>query len=317
MMAAGAVVACGSDSPTGIPSALTPTFVTLSSEPGDIIGAGQSYEYTLSRSAIKLIGDRSHIALTLIGDESWYAELSSPGLIVPGTYSLRDAAHPTSLVRFEWFGQGRACDATTGSFTIDTSVYRGDTLTAIDLSFEQRCAGASAALRGRIHWRIEDNAAIPTPTNPIPSDLWTPPPGTLPSSGNYLYLDGEPLAFNSPKPIQQLITQFTIAESSGHLTLQAGRMWNADLAIDFAARLPVGYYGTVQRYPFQQPPAAGMSWSGVDELGLLRRCNSVDGWFVVDRAEYVGLRMTAIDLRFEQRCDGRTQALRGVLHWRA
>jgi hypothetical protein len=30
--------------------------------------------------------------------------------------------------------------------------YDGSTVTAIDLRFEQHCAGSTAALRGEIHW---------------------------------------------------------------------------------------------------------------------------------------------------------------------
>ena len=39
------------------------------------------------------------------------------------------------------------------------------------------------------------------------------------------------------------------------------------------------------------------------------------GWFVVDAVTYVGDTLTAIDLRFEQHCEGHAPALRGEIHW--
>jgi hypothetical protein len=51
-----------------------------------------------------------------------------------------------------WYGEGRGCGALTGWFAVDSVTYDGSTVTAIDLRFEQHCAGSTAALRGEIHW---------------------------------------------------------------------------------------------------------------------------------------------------------------------
>jgi len=74
--------------------------------------------------------------------------------------------------------------------------------------------------------------------------------------------------------------------------------------------LEQGYYGTLQRYPFHNPAKGGLSWSGNG-----RGCNSLSGWFVVDSITYVGGTLSAIDLRFEQHCDGDTPALNGKVSW--
>jgi hypothetical protein len=56
--------------------------------------------------------------------------------------------------------------------------------------------------------------------------------------------------------------------------------------------------------------AAGMSWSGEGRV-----CDTLTGWFVVDSVTYVGETLTAIDLRFEQHCEGTAPALYGKIHW--
>ena len=77
------------------------------------------------------------------------------------------------------------------------------------------------------------------------------------------------------------------------------------------SRLEVGYYGDLQRYPFHNPVKGGLSWSGEG-----RGCNTLTGWFVVDSLTYDGNTLTAIDLRFQQHCDG-GPALNGAVHWEA
>ena len=46
-------------------------------------------------------------------------------------------------------------------------------------------------------------------------------------------------------------------------------------------------------------------------------CNSTRGWFAVDSVAYAAGRLSALDVRFEQHCDGAAPALHGMLHWRA
>jgi hypothetical protein len=41
------------------------------------------------------------------------------------------------------------------------------------------------------------------------------------------------------------------------------------------------------------------------------------GWFAIDRVIYTNGILTALDLRFEQRCGGGSAALHGVVHWNA
>ena len=75
-------------------------------------------------------------------------------------------------------------------------------------------------------------------------------------------------------------------------------------------QLQPGFYPGLTRYPFHNSVTGGLSWSGNG-----RGCNTLKGWFAVDSVTYVNGTLTAIDLRFEQNCEGGTTALHGAIHW--
>ncbi len=104
----------------------------------------------------------------------------------------------------------------------------------------------------------------------------------------------------------------TVSGSGAHVTVNVGG-WMADFqGMNTLAQLQPGYYGNLQRYPFNNPVRGGLNWSGNG-----RGCNTLTGWFVVDSATYVQGNLTALDLRFEQHCEGGAAALHGKVHWRA
>jgi hypothetical protein len=87
--------------------------------------------------------------------------------------------------------------------------------------------------------------------------------------------------------------------------------WNGEFqAMNSISQIEPGYYGNLTRYPFHNPVKGGISWSGYG-----RGCNTITGWFAVDRVVYSNGALTALDLRFEQHCEGGTTALHGVVHW--
>jgi hypothetical protein len=49
-------------------------------------------------------------------------------------------------------GNNRSCETVNGWFVINSISYIADTVSAIDVTFEQRCGGTAAALRGRVRW---------------------------------------------------------------------------------------------------------------------------------------------------------------------
>jgi hypothetical protein len=205
----------------------------------------------------------------------------------------------------------------TGWFAIDSVTYVGSTLQAIDLRFEQHCEDNGPALRGKIHWDAGSSATPPGPVPP-PAGLWQPASGATPASGNYVYLSSQPLDFvGQGQTYLYTATSnptFTVSSNSAFMHVTVGgtnAVWNGDfLGMNSLSRLEVGYYGDLQRYPFGNPTKGALSWTGQS-----RGCSQVNGWFVVDNVTYSGTTLMSIDLRFEQHCDGSTDALRGKIHW--
>src|SRR5262249_20894253 len=107
------------------------------------------------------------------------------------------------------------------------------------------------------------------------------------------------------------ILNLDFAGSRLSLRVDANDPWTADFQpMTGVARLQPGYYGDLHRYPFHNPAKGGFDVSGAG-----RTCNQLTGWFVVDTISVVNNALAAIDLRFEQHCDGAVSALRGKIHW--
>ncbi len=95
------------------------------------------------------------------------------------------------------------------------------------------------------------------------------------------------------------------------MAVSGAQGWNGDFQTMYTlSQLAPGYYPDLQRYPFHNPAKGGLSWYGEG-----RGCNRLLGWFAVDRVVYTNGVLTALDLRFEQRCEGGTPALHGAIHW--
>src|SRR6267378_3096599 len=73
-----------------------------------------------------------------------------------------------------------------------------------------------------------------------------------------------------------------------------------------------GQYEGLARYPFNDPAKGGLDW-----VGEGRGCNTLTGSFTIDSVRYDLTTLTAIDLSFEQHCEGQDPALRGTMHWSA
>ena len=308
--------------PPPTPPPPTPTAVTLSSDAGDYIGAGRGYSYSQADSLIVVAANGGLLTVSISGDENWGAEFQ-----LPDTYTQLEAGVYTNLTRYpfhdsavgglSWSGEGRGCNALTGTLTIDEVVYDGTNLVSIDLSFEQHCEGDVAALRGDIYWNANDVTSPPGPDTP-PAGLWEPAAGALPDSGNYIYLEsqtGDPIGQGISYLYTPADAVITVSDAGGRLavSIDGNENWNGDFqAMNVISFLEAGYYGDLRRYPFHNPVKGGLSWSGEG-----RGCNRLTGWFVVDSVTYDGNTLTAIDLRFEQHCEAGGPALHGAIHWDA
>jgi len=317
------VAACGGGGDPVHPPVVDRSTVHLQSEVGDYIGGGGAFSYTKADAQISLSAAGGHLTLTITGDQRWTADFavgSDLGELRAGTYGglTRYPFHDPAKGGLSWSGEGRGCNTLTGAFTIGRVVYQGGALAAIDLSFEQHCEGGAPALRGQIHWLANDPTPAPAPVNPPPAGLWSPVPGSTPASGNYVHLQsdaGDYIGGGQSHTYANANATITISGSGGAISVivSGDQNWAGDFqAMIGLAQLQPGYYGSLQRYPFHNPVRGGLDWSGEG-----RGCNTLTGWFVVDAVTYAAGALTAIDLRFEQHCEGGGPALHGKVHWAA
>lgn len=293
-----------------------PTQITLVSDSGDYVGRGASYSYTDSNAVISIDATTTGIQLSIAGKQNWNARFQVPTgtQLAPGAYTNATVApFQGSGAGLSWFGAGRGCLAVAGSFTIDSITWfagTGSWLVALDMHFEQYCDGDTTALRGTIHWRLDDPTVPPGPTVPIPTNLWQPPTGAVPDTGNFVYLEsqqGDSIGQGATNLYQ---TNITVVGSGARATVSAGGYSGDFAGANSIAQLTVGYYSGLRRYPFNNPVRGGLNWSGNG-----RGCNDLTGWFAVDSVNYVNGVLAGIKLRFEQHCDGQTPALNGIVRW--
>jgi hypothetical protein len=306
----------GGHSGSATMSVQAPTQIILISDPGDYIGAGGTYGYSNTNAVIAVSATTTLLQLSISGDEGWIA-----GFKVPSGAQLSAGAYSNATrwpfqgtgAGLSWGGQGRGCNTLTGSFTIDSLSWTdelGSALLAVDLRFEQHCEGTAPALRGSIHWRADDPTVAPGPVLPIPANLWQPPSGAVPATGDVTYLQSEPGDYIGGGATNLYQSNMRVTGNGRHATVSVGGYTGDFEGMGSIPELKVGYYGNLMRYPFNNPARGGLSWYG-NGVG----CNTLTGWFVVDRVHYANFALLGIELRFEQHCDGQTAALHGMVRW--
>jgi hypothetical protein len=309
--------------PSAVPAA--GNYVYLQGHRGDPVGMGTTATYTQADAVIEIKTNGAGLDINVLGDERWtllVQPMAGQTRIEPGYYpglrqpSLRNAAR--GGVAF--YGEGRACNTPLGSVAVDGATYAGTALVALDLRFEQHCEGfAASAMRGSIHWRSDDPTTPPGPVNPPPTSLWQPPAGATPANGSYVYLQSDPgdyigggqtLLYSAPTTSVKVseINGGGIQIIVGDDALQGHE--GTFVPMISLTRLEPGYYGQLQRWPFGNPARGSMDWTS-----MLRGCNTLDGWFVVDDIVYSSGALSKLELRFEQHCDGAVEALRGRIRW--
>jgi hypothetical protein len=299
----------------------TGNYVYLQSDAGDFVGAGQTYLYTGADTLMTMTNIGLALNVDLQGNENWNGRFLLPsgaGTLQAGYFKdlVRESSTAAAVGGIDWHGNGHGCNTISGWVVIDNITLSGGVLTALDLRFEQHCEGAATALHGQIHWtRANADSTQAQGPSSIPSSLWKATAVTLPSSGNYLYLEssqGDHVGGGRSYLYMSNNAVFTMTSSGAHLgvNIAGDQTWYGDFqGMMSQSQLAVGYYPGLQRYPFHNPVLGGLDWG--------RSCNQLHGWFVVDKIAYSGTTLTSIDLRFEQYCDASTAPLRGQLHWDA
>ena len=121
------------------------------------MGGGQKYLYTPDNAQILIDALGAAMLMHVIGDKTWigtFEGMNSLTQFEPGYYGDLHAPpnNNPATGALSWVGGSAACSSSTGWFVVDAATYSGSTLTSIDLRFEQRCTGFTAALHGAIHW---------------------------------------------------------------------------------------------------------------------------------------------------------------------
>lgn len=297
----------------------TGSYVYLESRFGDFVGNGGNYLYTKADAVLATTVTGARLEISVGGDETWFGTfqgMNSISQLETGFYDNLERYPFHNPVRggLSWTGEGRGCNRLSGWFAIDNIVYDGLTPQLVEWRFAQFCDGSSTPLRGSIRWDANDNTVPPGPVNPPPSGLWTPPSSVIPATGNFIYLESQPGDFiGAGQNYLYDSGDFSVSDTGARLTLNVNQpeRWRATFqAMNSISRLEAGYYGDLERFPFHNPTRGGLSWSGEG-----RGCNRLTGWFVVDSVEYQGIELTAIELRFQQNCEGGSSALNGVIRW--
>lgn len=295
-------------------------YMYLESAPGDYIGGGQTFNYTRANSILTVNNSGAHVGVSVTGDKNWTGDFQG----MQGMTQL-SVGYYGSLERFpfsnpvlggiDWSGDGRGCNTLSGWFAIDNITYSNGAISSIDLRFEQHCESAAAApLHGQLHWTVNDTTSPPGPVNPPPAGLWSPNLSFTAPLGNYVYLVSDVGDYIGGGLTQLYFSNNSSLSAIPNLTaafkISVGGWTGNFIGMNSLSQLQPGYYGNLERYPFNNPVKGGMDWSGNG-----RGCNTLNGWFVVDNVSYSLGQLTAIDLRFEQHCEGMLAALHGVVHW--
>jgi hypothetical protein len=299
-------------------AAPTGNYVFLQSDSADYIGGGINYIYTQANATLSVSAAGGHLTVGVGGDQNWsgnFTTMTALTSLRPGYYGQLERYPFNNPVKggLDWEGDGRGCNTLTGWFVVDSITYSNGALSSIDLRFEQHCEGGGPALHGRIHWAPGDTTAPAGPVVPAPASLWQPPSAALPASGDFAYLQsdsGDYIGGGATNLYTGTSAPVVTGVSATHVSVGVGG-WSGDFqGMNSLSRLEPGYYGNLQRYPFNNPVTGGLDWSGNGS-----GCNTLSGWFVVDSITYVGVTLTAIELRFEQHCEGVTAAMRGKIRW--
>jgi hypothetical protein len=301
----------------------TGNYVYLDSDPGDWVGAGREYLYTRADAVITASAVGNRVSVSVNGDEWWdgdFKAMSSLSAVQPGYYAglQRYPFHNPVKGGLNWSGEGRGSNTLTGWFAVDGVTYKDGAVTSFDARFEQHSEGASPALRGAIHWDAADTAQPAGPVLPIPTTLWRPAAGSVPATGNYVYLDsdtGDWVGAGREYLYTQADAALSVSASAGHLSVgvDGDEYWDGQFqAMSGISALQPGYYANLTRYPFHNPVKGGLDWYGEG-----RGSNTLTGWFAVDAVTYAGSALTSIDLRFELHSEGGAPALHGAIHWEA
>jgi hypothetical protein len=159
--------------------------LTMSSDPGDYVGQGSSYAYSVPATTFSVQngGNFVRVDTSVPGSpgDFWNLAFQAPAgqeLQAGTTYQAdRWPFQPSNVAGLEVFGQGRGCNTLTGSFTILDATYGPfGYLESFDATFSQYCEEAAPALHGEI------KLTTPPPPPALALGISANPSGTVTKS---------------------------------------------------------------------------------------------------------------------------------------
>ncbi|PZP36516.1 MAG: hypothetical protein DI603_00680 [Roseateles depolymerans] len=298
-------------------------YVYLEGEAGEWISQGQKLAITPAQFPL-LVFDKAGELQVRVGDQvpEWSGSFKVPynrGKLERGYYGnlLSTAFGNPAKGGLGWSGKGRGCDAT-GWFAVDDVAYTHGELRRLDLRFEQACAGTGKRMHGRIHWTSADPVVLENRIDEGIQGFAPPaPPSPLapPAAGSYILLDsgaddyigaGGAYLYTALDASLSVTVMYNVLQ----VKVDGNEHWLGRFAKGHPA-VPIGPGSyTVTDSTSPAVDAASQQWSGE-----ARGCSQSPGSFTIDRIENSANGVQALDLRFEQYCDGSYTPLRGQIHW--
>ena len=183
--------------------------LTMTSQPGDFIGQGQTYDFTSANSTITAkslwiggIPSTVEVDVSASG-QSWTLDFAAPtpNSLVPGTYTgaTRYPFQAAGVPGLDVSGDGRGANTLNGQFTVTQAVFdAAGNIVSFAASFVQYSDGSSASLSGQVNFNFTNNlpnGVLANDTDPQPNTSLTaqlvsgPSHGslTLESDGSFSY----------------------------------------------------------------------------------------------------------------------------------
>jgi len=134
------------------------TTLAMSSQPGDYIGGGGQYLFTLSDGTFTPFNAANVVTFSISNGNFWEAEFAGPTSAPLGVGSYDNARRypfqPEGTPGLNLDGAGRGCNTLTGNFEVLQARYNtSNVLHSFSANFEQHCEGGAPALFGWLRYR--------------------------------------------------------------------------------------------------------------------------------------------------------------------
>jgi hypothetical protein len=296
--------------------------ISYTSDPGDVVGRGQSNTLTLSASEFTVLLDQSQSELRFNapqGGNPWLnftLEVPAGQTLAPGLYEraerwpFQSAGRPGLSVS----ANSNGCNRVTGRFLISEVTYVGTLIQRLRARIQHHCEGSSPAFRAEV-WIDAQGSTTPPPLPQFP-----PAPSSPTTFLNFQtdpgYIGGPvSLAYNLSNAAfsgwQVTETRQAVRAGLGSLVSSTGS-WSLTLSAPNGQQLQVGTYENAARFASASQP--GLNFFGTDFFAF-STCDSGTGRFVVlelvygPQGELERLRAT-----FETKCTGAPAGIRGEVY---